>query len=521
MAVESTRVSLQLPTDCSSGQNRRGGVKDKPDNDLTVSHNYADGDSPHTSRGATVTDRRQNVPYRRRRSSIKVLMLPTKAVDKGWSWVVCVACFVTTFTLIGILASFGVLYIGLLEFYGGSNGTDSCSTTNSSSIGGQTAWIGNQATLFTFLLGPMSAAMAARMGVRPVIITGAIIFTTGMLLTAATNEIWQATLTYGVMGGLGASMVYTPVVGILPAYFDKRKAFAVCFAQSGSWIGNIVLVTASTSIRQSYNWRVQCLFLGGMSTLAIIMGVLYRPRPPQAGNHKQPSIKEVIVQSCNSQRHIRFAVWVWSISLHFFQFYFVLFHLARHAECKMRVDPTEASLLLTYIAISAAVFSIIGGIVQDRMQNKILVLQLVMFVGGVTNVMFPYMTEYSHLVGFAILTGFSDSFISLMSVIPQELVGVKEAVNAFGVLSFTSAITGALGGPAGGWAYDAYGSYNLIFVLSGVLSILASLSMFVDFYLKRRSVKEEEEEENKDTQEPQQTQDVITTKFLLFTDFFS
>ena len=62
-----------------------------------------------------------------------------------------------------------------------------------------------------------------------------------------------------------------------------------------------------------------------------------------------------------------------------------------------------------------------------------------------------------------------------------------------------------------GWAYDAYGSYNLIFVLSGVLSILASLSMFVDFYLKRRSVKEEEEEENKDTQEPQQTQDVITS----------
>ena len=60
-----------------------------------------------------------------------------------------------------------------------------------------------------------------------------------------------------------------------------------------------------------------------------------------------------------------------------------------------------------------------------------------------------------------------------------------------------------------GWAYDAYGSYNSIFVLSVVLSILAFLFMFVDFYLKRQSV--EEEEGNKDTQESQQTQYVITS----------
>ena len=82
-------------------------------------------------------------------------------------------------------------------------------------------------------------------------------------------------------------------------------------------------------------------------------------------------------------------------------------------------------------------------------RTRYFVLQLVMFVGGVANLTFPYMTEYSHLVGFSILIGCSDSFISLMSVIPQELVGEKEAVNAFGVLSFTSAIIGAIGWPAG------------------------------------------------------------------------
>ena len=32
----------------------------------------------------------------RRRSSLKVLMQPTESVDRGWSWVVCIACFFTT-----------------------------------------------------------------------------------------------------------------------------------------------------------------------------------------------------------------------------------------------------------------------------------------------------------------------------------------------------------------------------------------------------------------------------------------
>ena len=78
----------------------------------------------------------------RRRSSIKILMLPTAAVDEGWSWVVCIACFFINFVLIGVWSSFGVLYVGLLEHYVDSNETDICSSENrsqsSNAISGQT-----------------------------------------------------------------------------------------------------------------------------------------------------------------------------------------------------------------------------------------------------------------------------------------------------------------------------------------------------------------------------------------------
>ena len=187
------------------------------------------------------------------------------------------------------------------------------------------AWIGNQATLFTFLLSPLSASLVTRWGVRPVVITGAALFSAGMFLTAATNKIWQAVLTYGVMGGLGGTMIYTPTIGSVPTYFKQRKALAVCMSQSGRWFGSLALVAIMTPIRDAFGWRTQCVFLGGIGFLMILMGILFRPRPPM--NATKQSFKNIAVQSCHALSNGRFAIWVSLLSLHFFQVYIALFHL--------------------------------------------------------------------------------------------------------------------------------------------------------------------------------------------------
>lgn len=50
--------------------------------------------------------------------------------------------------------------------------------------------------MLTFVLGPFSASLVARWGVRPVIMLGSVLFSIGAFLTAATNETWHAILTY-------------------------------------------------------------------------------------------------------------------------------------------------------------------------------------------------------------------------------------------------------------------------------------------------------------------------------------
>ncbi|XP_062510431.1 monocarboxylate transporter 14-like [Corticium candelabrum] len=336
-----------------------------------------------------------------------------------------------------------------------------------------------------------------------------------MFLTAVTNEIWQAILAYGLMAGFGSSMIFTPCYGCLAPYFRKRAALALGLVRSGSWIGSIALVPITTLIRDTYGWRSQCVFMGGISLLMIFAGALYRPRSPLAPT-KKSSIKDVVCSSFITQRHVRFTVWVWLLSLHSFCYYLSLFHLVRHAECKLDdVDHTSATLFLVYIAVAAVIADVIAGILQDKLlSNKLLLLQFLIFLGGVNNMSFPFLTTYSHLVVFAVITGVAAAYIPVTCVIPQVLVGKKDAVNAFGIYVLSSGITSCLGGPAAGWYYDRYGSYDGIFVISGGMSVLSSMLMFSDIYLKKYAVTADDDdtvEASRADGEVSRAQDVITS----------
>lgn len=107
----------------------------------------------------------------------------------------------------------------------------------------------------------------------------------------------------------------------------------------------------------------------------------------------------------------------------------------------MHVEGRKASLLLTYLSVSAAISSAVCGLLSQRLTNRILLLQSLFLIGGLGDLFFPFYTSYSHLVAFSILMGVSGSFLAVMIVIPQDIVGPKEVVNAIGILSFITSIT--------------------------------------------------------------------------------
>ena len=78
----------------------------------------------------------------------------------------------------------------------------------------------------TFLLSPVASILVDQIGIRPVAFIGGFIATIGMVISSFVTRLEVLYLTYGLLMGLGSSLVYTPSMVILGHYF--RYALCIC-----------------------------------------------------------------------------------------------------------------------------------------------------------------------------------------------------------------------------------------------------------------------------------------------------
>ena len=129
-----------------------------------------------------------------------------------------------------------------------------------------------------------------------------------------------------------------------------------------------------------------------------------------------------------------------------------------------------------HLSLSTATFCVVGGVIQDCIENKILVI----FFGGVNNLIFSFQSAYSQLVVYAILAGASYSDEAVICVIPQYPVIFSELSRAFLLVVLVHCQLGRM-------ILLVPMSDTVFFVAGG----LSSLLMFSDICLRRRRLRDE------------------------------
>src|SRR5215213_5954768 len=107
----------------------------------------------------------------------------TPRVDSARGWAVVAATFLSTFTVFGVVYSFGAFFDSMAEEFGTGKGA--------------TALMFSFTTAWYFGLGPLSGKTADRFGPRPVLIAGAVALGAGLLATSRVHSIWVGYATYG------------------------------------------------------------------------------------------------------------------------------------------------------------------------------------------------------------------------------------------------------------------------------------------------------------------------------------
>ena len=179
--------------------------------------------------------------------------------DGCLAWMVCAGAFITQVATIGIDNSFGVVIGSLIELL----------DSNTSNV----SWIHSVHSTFMFLFASISSIMLKKFGFRCVIIIGAILCISSYLASAFLPNYIGLFIFYGVIGGAGSGLLFTPANIACVYYFDKWKAIATGLSMSGVGFGTMGVSLLCNYINITYGCMGYFITLCLITSLTMIFAI--------------------------------------------------------------------------------------------------------------------------------------------------------------------------------------------------------------------------------------------------------
>ncbi|KAL5288109.1 hypothetical protein ACFFRR_008766 [Megaselia abdita] len=184
-------------------------------------------------------------------------------IDGGWAWIVMLASFLCNVMLDGVVLSSGFLHEELMKEFDVSKG--------------YVALVSSLLPGFQLLAGPFSSALMNKYGFRPVACAGAIVGAVAIALSYYAPTLEVLFFTYGVLGGIGFSLVYIPSIVVIGFYFEKWRALATGIAMCGTGVGNFVFPPLYQYTVAEFGWRGTMLVQAVFVVTCLIYCLAYKP----------------------------------------------------------------------------------------------------------------------------------------------------------------------------------------------------------------------------------------------------
>jgi MFS family permease len=148
------------------------------------------------------------------------------------------------------------------------------------------------ATMVGFGLGGvLMGGLADRFGVIVPVVIGSIGLGLGFVAAGAAGSLWQFVLAQGVLiGFLGISATFAPLVADASLWFTRRRGIAVAIVISGNYLAGTIWPPVMERLIDMYGWRAS--FIGvGVFAIAVMLPLtlMLRRRPPALGPHADPA----------------------------------------------------------------------------------------------------------------------------------------------------------------------------------------------------------------------------------------
>lgn len=135
------------------------------------------------------------------------------------------------------------------------------------------------------LMGPFSAILMERFGLRKVVVTALGLVTAGSLLALGMTQFWHLVLLWGVMLGVGSGMTALVLSAVVSnRWFETRRGLVVGLLTASSATGQLIFLPVGAWLVENFGWRMAVVpVLVACGLVAIAVFFLMRNRPADVG----------------------------------------------------------------------------------------------------------------------------------------------------------------------------------------------------------------------------------------------
>lgn len=132
--------------------------------------------------------------------------------------------------------------------------------------------------------GILMGRLADRFGVMLVVMVGTLFLGAGFVAAGSASSLWQFGLAHGLLIGLlGTSASFAPLVADTAQWFDRRRGIALAICMSGNYLAGVVWPPVMQHFIDTVGWRSTYVGVGVACVVIMLpLAWLLRPRPPLA-----------------------------------------------------------------------------------------------------------------------------------------------------------------------------------------------------------------------------------------------
>lgn len=197
------------------------------------------------------------------------------------AWSVVLGSFMGLVASLGMMNTVGVYHSYISEHQ--------LSGYSESSI----SWIFSMYVFLSFFCGLQIGPVFDAHGPKLLVIAGSVLLCASMFLLGICTQYWHFFLVFGVLGGLGTSLIFTPAFAAISHFFLEKRGSATGIAAAGGSLGGVIFPLALQKLLPSVGFAWATRIIGFIDVFCcIVLCILIRSRlPPKPGQSVLPDFK--------------------------------------------------------------------------------------------------------------------------------------------------------------------------------------------------------------------------------------